>query len=123
MEEYDLGKHKSLVEQFLLLGFGGTGKELQKNYAVKYLGEETVDGQKASRIELIPKSAQVKESYNKLELWISSPGGYPVKQKLFQPSGNYSSVTYSDVKWNPELAPDQLALKLPPQVKRIFPGK
>jgi outer membrane lipoprotein-sorting protein len=123
VEEYDLGKHKSLVEQFLLLGFGGSGKDLQKNYSVKYAGEETIAGQKASRLELIPKSAQVKENYSKLELWIADPGGYPVRQKLYQPSGNYSSVTYSDIKWNPELSPDQLSLKLPPDVKRIYPGK
>ncbi len=123
VEEYDLGKHKSLVEQFLLLGFGATGKDLLRNYAVKYLREEPVEGEKASRLELNPKSPQVKENYNKIELWISDPGGYPLRQKLHQASGNYSSVTYSKVKWNPDLTPDQLSLKLPANVKRIYPGR
>ena len=43
VQEYDLGKQTDLVDQFLLVGFGTTGKELKSNYAVKYLGEETID--------------------------------------------------------------------------------
>ncbi len=35
VQVYDLGKHRSLVDQFLLLGFGSSGKELARNYNLK----------------------------------------------------------------------------------------
>ncbi len=123
VQEIDLGKQKSLVEQFVLLGFGTSGKELGKNYTLKYTGEEPVAGQKASRIELTPKSRQVKEQFARMELWIADPGGFPVQQKLYEPSGNFLTVTYSAIKLNPNLGPDSLSLRLPKDVKREYPQK
>ncbi|MCC6588421.1 MAG: outer membrane lipoprotein carrier protein LolA [Bryobacterales bacterium] len=123
VQEFDLGKQKGLVDQFLLLGFGVTGKELSKNYAVKYLGEDNVAGQKCSRLELTPKSAEVRQHFNKIELCIASTGGHPVRQKLYEPSGNYTDITYSDVKLNPSIKSEELALKLPKNVKREFPQR
>src|SRR5580700_619944 len=56
VEEYDLAKHRGLVDQLLLLGFGTSGESLKKNYLVTLQGEETVTGQKAARLELTPLS-------------------------------------------------------------------
>lgn len=123
VQEFDLGKHRSLMEQFLLLGFGATGKDLVKNYSVRLTGEETIGGSKTARLELTPKSSAVKSHYNRIDLWIADPGGYPMRQRLNEPSGNYLMVTYSDVKLNPDLPASQLELKLPAGVKREFPQK
>jgi len=123
VQEVDLGQQKGLVEQFLLLGFGVPGKELSKSYQVAYKGDETIAGQKTSHLELTPKSEAVRQHYNKIELWIDSSGRYPVRQKLTEPSGNYWLVTYTDVQWNPDLKPEQTALKLPPNVKREYPQR
>jgi outer membrane lipoprotein-sorting protein len=123
VEEYDLGKYKSLVDQFVLLGFGTTGKDLQKAYNLKFVKDETVAEQKCSRIELDPKDSKVKKQYSKFELCIADPGGYPVLQKLIEPSGNYTSITYSDIKLNPDLRPEAMNLNLPAGVKREYPQK
>jgi len=123
VQEIDLTRHKSLMEQFLLLGFGASGKDLVKSYSVRMAGSETIAGVKASHLELIPKSAQVKSHYNRIDLWIADPGGYPVRQKLNEPSGNYLMVTYSDIRLNPDLKPAELRLKLPAGVKREYPQK
>src|SRR5579863_2770688 len=48
VEEYDLGKHRGLVDQLLLLGFGTSGESLKKNYVVALHGEETLTGQKVA---------------------------------------------------------------------------
>jgi outer membrane lipoprotein-sorting protein len=119
---YDFGKQGSLVDQFLLLGFGTSGKELAKSYDLKALGEETVAGQKATRLELMPKSKQVRDNFNKFELWIGD-AGHPVQQKLFQPSGDYNLVTYTDIKINTGLSDDALALKLPKDVIKEYPQR
>jgi outer membrane lipoprotein-sorting protein len=118
VQEYDIGKQKGLVDQFLLIGFGTTGKELKSNYAVKYTGDETIGGQRAYKLELVPNSEQIKEKLRKLELWIAESGAYPVQQKFLQPSGDYYLFTYSGVKLNSQLTDEQLRLKLPKGVKR-----
>ena len=42
VEEYNLGKNRTMVDQFLLLGFGTSGKELEKSYLITLLGEPIV---------------------------------------------------------------------------------
>src|SRR4051812_24947405 len=37
VQEIDLGKRTDLIDQFLLVGFGTSGQELQSNYSVKYV--------------------------------------------------------------------------------------
>jgi outer membrane lipoprotein-sorting protein len=123
VQEYDVGKSRDLLEQFLLLGFGSSGKELSAGYAMRAVGQETVSGQKTTKIELIPKSKQVLEHLKKVELWISDDGGYPVQQKFYLQGGDYTLVTYSNIKLNPDLPDSALRLKLGKNVKREFPQK
>jgi len=63
---YNFGKgHKAEVEQFLKLGFGSTSKELRDAYTVTYGGPETVAGQAATRIVLVPKSPELAAQFPK----------------------------------------------------------
>ena len=120
VEEYDLGKS---VEKYLALGFGASGKELKADYTLQELGAETANGQKAMRLELIPKSKEVLKQLPRIELWISAATGYPVQEKLHQTGGDYMLATYSDVVINPRLPDSAFKLNLPKGVKREFPGK
>lgn len=122
VQEYDLGK-TGLVEQFLLLGFGTSGKDLAASYHVKLVGEEKVGDQKGWRLELTPKKADLKKNLSKLELWMNETGAYPLRQKVTQPSGDYRVFTYTNVKLNPGLAANDLNLKLPAGVKREYPQR
>jgi len=116
VEIYDLGKYRSLKDQFLLLGFGVTGKELQKNYEVKVAGAEQVAGQQTTRLELIPRSKDAQEVLKKAELWITS-AGYPAQQRIYTTSVEYT-FTYSDVRLNTGLTDADLKIRLPGNVKR-----
>ncbi len=123
VHEYDLGKHRSLVEQFLLLGFGSTGKELAKDYTIRLIGGDEVAGAKTSHLELTPKSAKTRERLVKVELWIAAQGGHPVQQKFYWPSEDTTTITYTDIELNPKLDDSDLALNLPPGVKREYPQR
>lgn len=118
VQEYDLGKQKGMVEQFLMLGFGTTGKELQANYAIKLIGPETIAQHKTVHMLLTPKSAAVREQFTKFEIWMDESGEHAVQQQVYQPSGDYYLFTYSNIKLNPALSDASLALKLPKGVKR-----
>jgi hypothetical protein len=120
---YDLGKARGLVDQFLLLGFGSSGKELQKNYTVTVAGEDVVGGQKTTRLELIPKSKQMQEQITRVELWIPLDAGHPVQQKFVKPANNYSLIVYSDIKLNPGLPDSLFRLALPAGVEKVYPQK
>ncbi len=122
LQIYNLGKQRSLIDQFLLLGFGSSGAELSRNYNLKAGGEEEVAGQAATRIELTPKSASALEYLKRAELWIS-PNGYPVQQKFHRPSGDYTLITYKDLKINANLPEDTFRLVLPKNVKTEYPQK
>ena len=115
VEEYDLGKS---VEKYLALGFGASGKELKADYTLRELGADTVTGQKAMRLELIPKSKEVLKQLPRIELWISAATGYPIQQKLHQTGGDYMLATYSDVVINPRLPDSAYKLNLPKGVKK-----
>jgi outer membrane lipoprotein-sorting protein len=122
IQEIDLGKQRQLVDQFLLLGFGSTSKELQSSYDIKFLGADRVNGQSTWHIELIPRSAEAREHLKKVDLWISAANGQPVQQKFHEPSGDYHLATYSNVQLDVSIA-DQ-AFNLPTKgVKREFPQK
>lgn len=123
VQEFDLGKYRSLVDQFLLLGFGTPSKDLLKSYDMKALGSETLDGKATTKIELVPKSAGVLEHLKRVEMWIPLTDGNPIQQKFYQPSGDYFMSTYTDVKINPAVKDTDLALTLPKGVKREFPQK
>jgi outer membrane lipoprotein-sorting protein len=123
VQEYNLAEHTSLIDQFMLLGFGASGKDLASSYDVKLAGEETIGGTKATKLELTPKTAAAREKLKKVELWMADGGAYPVQQKFLQPSGDYTIFTYTDVKLNPTLSADALKLKLPKGVKRETPQK
>lgn len=118
VQEYDLGKQRSLVDQFLMAGFGTSGRELQTSYSPKLIGEEMVAGQKTYHLELTPLNSSVKEKLQKLDLWLNESAEYPIQQRFLQPSGDYYLVTFSGVKMTPVPSEDDLRLKLPSNVKR-----
>lgn len=120
---YDLGKHKNLVESFLLLGFGTGGKALAKDFRISWLGEEEVEGVATAKLELTPKSNKAREKLVKVVLWISRERSYPVRQKFFWPSDDTTTITYTSVELNPELSDGDLALSLPSGVKREYPQR
>lgn len=123
VQEYDLGKQKGLIDQFLLLGIGSTSRDLEAGYTIRDLGPETVAGQATTHVELTPKSKQVAQHLNKFELWVSDANGYPVQQKFLLPGGDYQMVTYTNVRINPDLPDSALKLHLPKNVKREYPQK
>jgi outer membrane lipoprotein-sorting protein len=121
--EYDAGKNKSDVEGFLALGFGGSGRDLQKSYDMKYLGKEVVGGFETEELELVPKSAKVRNNISRFVLWIDPARGVSVQQQLFEPSGDYRLSKYSDIQINQKVPDDVFRLKTSGKTRVISPQK
>jgi outer membrane lipoprotein-sorting protein len=108
VEEYNLGKNRALVDQFLLLGFGTESKDLQKGYLIALLKEDKLDDKKTIELELTPKSEGVRNQIAKIQIWLDESSWLPVQQEFYEAgSGDYSVVRYARVVRNPGL-PDSL---------------
>ena len=119
VEEQNLGKYKGMVDQFLLLGFGSTSQDLRSAYNVRYEGQEAINGKPTSRIELTPKSADLAQTFPKIELWISKDTGMALQQKLYEKGGkDYHLATYSDMKLRSDIPDSEVKLNLPKGVIR-----
>lgn len=103
IKDYSVGKSSDLLEQFLLLGFGSSGKDLVESYDINNAGTEKLSGQETTHFVLLPKSDKVKEKIAKVEVWFPIGKAYPVQQQFFEPNGNYRITTYSDLVINPPL--------------------
>jgi outer membrane lipoprotein-sorting protein len=123
VEEYDISRYRALFDQFLLIGFGTSGKELAQAYNMKVLGTDDVAGLPATRLELVPKSPDVLKNLKKLELWIPESADYPVQQKFYMAAGDYKLATYTNVRKNPPLTDSDLKIRASRDAKRVFPQK
>jgi len=121
VQEYDMSKYKSLLDQFLLLGFGSSSKELESAYSISLGGSEIVAGEKTTRLELIPKSQEMLVHLKRVDLWLSDESGTPLQQKFYQPGNDYQVATYTNIKINSNLP--ELKLDLPKGIKKEFPLK
>ena len=119
-QDYLVGKNTQVLNQYLLLGFGSSGKELASSYNITMEGAEDVAGRSTTKLLLVPKEAKVKERLAKVEVWIPADAPYPVQQQFYEPSGNYRKVTYTNIQMNPQMA-GTLQLKLPSGVKKQTP--
>lgn len=108
---YEAGKNREAVESFLVLGFGGSGRDMLKSFDVKYLGNEQVGGVNAAKLELVPKSDRVRGIFAKIWLWIDPARGVSVQQQFFEPSGDYRLAKYSNLKVNQKIPDNVFKLK------------
>jgi outer membrane lipoprotein-sorting protein len=122
VEEYNLGKHRELIDQFLLLGFGTPGKELEKAYLVTLLGEPSLDDKKTVEIELTPKSEAVRNQISKIQIWLDESSWLPLQQQFNETgSGDYFIIRYSKVIRNPEISDAEFKPHWPKGTEKVKP--
>lgn len=122
VEEYDLAKHRGLVDQLLLLGFGTSGESLKQNYTIALQGEETLTGQKSARLELTPRSDDLRKQISKIDLWLDEANWLADQQQFYETgSGDYSIVQYSNVTRNVPIPDEHFRPVWPKGVTRVKP--
>jgi outer membrane lipoprotein-sorting protein len=116
-QDFEVGKNTQVLNQYLLLGFGSSGKDLARSYDITPEGSDDVSGKATTKLLLVPKDPKVKERLTKVEVWIPNDAAYPVQQQFYEPSGNYRRVTYSNTQLNPPMT-GTLELKMPSGVQK-----
>ncbi len=119
IQEYDLEGRSGLVEQFLLLGFGTETDKLKKDYEIKFLKEEELDGDTTVVLELIPQSEKARAQITGVQLWVSEESWLPVQQKFLQPGGDYFVARYTSVRVNRPISSASFNIPAPKDVTRV----
>ena len=118
---YNVGKNRSEVEAYLVLGFGGSGQDLAKSFDVTYEGTETIEGVATAKLQLIPKSERVRNTFARILLWIDLDRGISVQQQFFEPGGNYKLAKYSSIRVNEKIPDEVFRLKTTSKTQIISP--
>jgi len=119
MQVFKAGSNRENMDTFLALGFGGSSKDLEKNWTVSYIGAEQVSGVATSKLELQPRTDSVKKMFTKVILWVDMENGIALKQQSFDPSGNYRVVSYKIQHLNGSLPSDAFEVKTAPDTRIV----
>jgi outer membrane lipoprotein-sorting protein len=122
VEEYDLGKNRAMVDQYVRLGFGTRSQDLVKSYNVAVTGEEDLDHRKTVVVELTPKSAELQRQIPKIQMWIDESSWLPLQQKFFEAAtGDYFMSHYSNMMKNLKIPDSKFKPDWPKNAQRVKP--
>lgn len=122
VEEYNLGKNRSMVDQYLSLGFGTRSQILRRNYDVALNGQEEIDGRKTFLLELTPRSEEVRKQITKVQMWIDPSSWLPLQQKFYETgSGDYLLIKYTGMMKNLKVGDSKFKPDWPKDVARVKP--
>jgi outer membrane lipoprotein-sorting protein len=122
VEEYNLGKHRDVVDQYMRLGFGTKSQNLRKSYDIKFMGEEEIENHKSFLLVLTPKSDDVRRQITKIQMWIDQSSWLPIQQKFFLAGdADYFLVKYSNMMKNLRIADAKFKPDWPKDVTRVKP--
>jgi outer membrane lipoprotein-sorting protein len=92
-----------------------------KSFDVAYSGTEKVEGIDTAKLELVPKSEKIRNTFDHIWLWIDPARGVSVRQQLFAPGGDYRLATYSEIRLNEKVPDGTFKLKTTGKTKFLSP--
>jgi outer membrane lipoprotein-sorting protein len=122
VEEYDLGKNRAMVDQYVLLGFGTKSQNILRSYDVKLTGEAQLDGKKTFLLELTPKSDDIRRQITRIQMWIDQSSWLPIQQKFYETGGgDYIQFHYSNLMKNLKLSDSKFKQDWPKDANHVRP--
>jgi len=122
VEEYDLGKNRAMVDQYIRLGFGTKSEDIKKSYLVTVTGEEEFDHRKTVVLELTPKSGQIRSQISRIQMWIDEASWLPLQQKFYETgSDDYILFRYTNLMKNLKISDSKFKQDWPKDAVREKP--
>lgn len=119
---YQAGKNRQDFETYLVLGFGGRGHDLTKNFEVHYAGVEAVGGASTYKLELVPKAQKARGMFRLITLWIDQQTGMSLQQKFQENGDDFRLARYTSIRINQRLPDNAFKLKTTGKTKYISPN-
>jgi outer membrane lipoprotein-sorting protein len=109
------GNNRSQYESLLTLGFGGSGRDLEKTWGITYQGNETIkDGNaviQTAKLDIVPKDPGLKKMVTHLIIWVDPDRGVSPRQHFFMPSGDERSSFFSNIRYNQPVDAKKYAIR------------
>ena len=109
------GNNQALYESFLTLGFGGSGKDLARAWAITDQGTEVLkDGSKSvttSKLDLVAKDPANRNTFSHVTIWVDPTQGVSLKQQFFTPAGDYRTTYFDHIRVNQKVNEAAFAIK------------
>jgi len=109
---YEPGVHQITVftraskfADYIMLGFGASGRQLEDKWDIKDLGPETIDGVQTEKLELVAKDPTVKKNLPKVTIWMDLDRAVSLKQIFDEGQGQSRTCTYKNLRTNQPLPP------------------
>lgn len=101
----------SQYESWFELGFGASGTDLQQKWNITYDGDETIDGVKTAKLEMVAKDPTIRKNLPKVTVWMDTARGVSLKQIFDEGQGQSRTATYSNFRINQRLPGDAFTFK------------
>lgn len=99
-----------------LVGLDSSLESLTRDYNVEYIKDELVNGEQATRLQLIPKASG---PFSRIELWVSNEFWLPVQYQMFERNGDSTLVKFTKMEINPNLADSAFNVSIPSGTKVV----
>jgi outer membrane lipoprotein-sorting protein len=107
---YEPGIHQITVftrankfADYIMLGFGASGKQLADKWDITDLGPEAVDGVQTEKLELVAKDPTVRKNLPKVTVWMDLNRAISLKQVFDEGQGQTRTCAYTNIKTNQSL--------------------
>ena len=115
LTEVDGRNNQAQYESFLTLGFGGSGKDLEKTWNITDLGTESMsDGERpvqAEKLDLVNKDAGQRNSIAHVTIWVDPTRAISLKQEFFFTSEDTQTAIYTHIRYNANVNTKRFAIK------------
>ncbi len=91
---------------------------LERDFDMRLLGREEVNGANAYQLELKPKSERIRAEYSHFVCWLHPEEWVLVRQEIWLPNKDFQRIDFSANEINAKLPKSIFDLKIPKDVKR-----
>ena len=109
----------STTAELPLFWIGRSSRTIRRDYDVRHLRTDRVDGRQTSLLELNPRSTATQSMFSRILLWIDHEYWIPIQTRLFEASEDHLTLLLSNIKINPRLLDRIFKLKVPPDYERM----
>ena len=115
LTEMDARSNQAQYESFLTLGFGGSGKDLERAWTITDQGTESMsDGAntvKVEKLDLVAKDPAQRNAVSHVLIWVDPARAISLKQEFFFPSEDTQTAIYTHIRYNEAVNTKRYAIK------------
>lgn len=123
VDMFKAGANQASYENYLSLGFGGSGQALTAGWQIVDAGPETLNDNghpvKTEKLILTSKDPNVRNTFTHVTIWLDPTRDVSLKQVFDTPSGDQRTAYYSNIRLNSHI--DTGRYKIPSRGVTVVP--